>query len=299
MSDTNLKDLPSILANNLKPETLPVEVVASHAAVIVPNGMTVQSLKKIRDEEKLVPDYRVSSTGTYDLNSFIDHVKRNLNKDTTVVFAMQPSIEHRGRINFDINAVMDYYPSGDDPTKAGARKNEVRYAAEQTKRMKKWLENDGSYMGITEFSHFIEDNMSDLVLMPQDWQPPFGKSVASPADMLTLSRGLEVRVNQTVRNTARVASGEVEVVFATENTRQDGTPLTVPEWFGIRIPIFVGSDPVVIPMRLRYHVMEGQISFAYVFFNFDQILEEEVEAQTAFVRENLPETHIIEGVFNY
>lgn len=285
-----LKTLPDILSENQHPV---IETRDGVKFAVVPKGMNVQSLKAIRDEDKLVPDYRSDSVTTHNLASFIEHVKRFVSPES-VLFADQPTIEGNNA-SFEMKAVVDHHPAGVDVTKAGARKHQINYVAALHVRTARWLQNERKQMMQGDFAAFIEDNLSDLCVL-EGFTPPFGSAVATPADLLTLSRGLEVRVNQTVRNHSRLSTGEVALVFTTENTRQDGSELIVPEWFGLRLPVFIGTEPIILPVRLRYKVLDGIIKFSYLFHNFDQVLEATVNQTINAVRQALPELHVVEGV---
>ncbi len=289
--DTNaLKTLPDILSENQHPV---IETRDGVKFAVVPKGMNVQSLKSIRDEDKLVPDYRSDNVTTHNLASFIEHVKRFVSPES-VLFADQPTIEGNNA-SFEMKAVVDHHPAGVDVTKAGARKHQINYVAALHVRAARWLQNERKQMTQGDFAAFIEDNLSDLCVL-DGFTPPFGSAVATPADLLTLSRGLEVRVNQTVRNHSRLSTGEVALVFTTENTRQDGSELIVPEWFGLRLPVFIGTEPIILPVRLRYKVLDGIIKFSYLFHNFDQVLGATVNQTINAVRQALPELHVVEGV---
>lgn len=292
MDATALKTLPEIIDDNQAPITRKLSDEGKEF-VILPQRMKIESLKKIRDEDKLVPDYRADNLTTHDLSSFIDHVKRYVSKDT-VILSAQPVIDGN-EATYSMNAMIDYHPEGDDVTKAGAKKHVIRYLAEMHARATRWLRHERNWLSQADFAAFVEDNLSDLVVL-EGFTPQFGSAVATPADMLTLSRGLEVRVNQTVRNHSRLASGEVALVFSTENTKQDGSELNVAEWFGIRIPLFIGTVPVVLPVRLRYKVREGEIKFQFLFHDFDRVLEATVLDAVSRVRKELPDTHLVEGV---
>ncbi|TXH09183.1 MAG: DUF2303 family protein [Hyphomicrobiaceae bacterium] len=290
--DTNaLKTLPEIIAQNQTPIITKLHANGQEFAV-VPVGMQIQSLKDIRDEDRQTPAYRADFVKTHDLASFIAHVGR-FKSDDTVLFARLPAITGNN-VLFSIRAVIDHHPAGTDTARAGAQRHLVIYVPVLHLRAQRWLDAERKMMAQGDFAAFIEDNLSDLCVL-EGFTPPFGTAVATPADLLTLSRGLEVRVNQTVRNATRLATGEVSLTFTTENTRQDGSELIVPEWFGLRVPVFAGAEPFVLPVRLRYKVADGAIKFAYLFHDFDRMLEDTVRAAIDTVRKAHPDLHIVEG----
>lgn len=292
MDTTALKTLPEILDDNQAPVTNKIADDGKQF-VIIPKNMRIESVKKIRDEDRIVPAYRIDTVRTHHLPSFIDHIRRYQSADS-VLFADQPKINGNAA-EFSMDAVIDYHPAGTDITKAGGENHQIVYQADLHVRIARWLSHERNPMPQADFAAFIEDNLSDLCML-DGFTPPFGSSIGSPADLLTLSRGLEVRVNQTVRNATRLASGETCLIFTTENTRQDGSELLIPEWFGLRLPVFIGTEPITIPVRLRYKVIEGVIKFSYLFHNFDQVLEETVNQAIAKVRADLPDLHVVEGI---
>lgn len=293
MDDLAVKAIPEIIRENTKPEVLTSQ--SGTEFVLATDEFRIVSLKGIRDENRLTPLYRKENLNTHCLSSFIDHIKRYVSDDT-ILLAQQPAV-NGNQASFKMLAIIDGHPKGTDLENTGAEQHKVKYIAALHQRAERWLDNERKSMKQSDFAAFIEDNMSDLCVL-EDFVPPFGKAVASPADLLTLSRGLDVRVNQTVRSATRLSSGEVSLVFTTENTRQDGSELIVPEWFGLRLPIFVGTQPIIIPVRLRYAVREGVISFSFLFHNFEAVLEQIIRVSIDTVKEALPELHVVEGVTN-
>ena len=291
MDQNALRTLPSIIEENQKPFLDRLDPEARQFAVI-PKGMQIASLKSIREEDRLTPPYRSDLVTIHDLASFIAHVGR-FKSDNTALFAKLPAISDNN-VLFQVRAVIDHHPAGQDPENAGAQKHVISYVPVLHLRTQTWLETERKPMAQGDFAAFVEDNLSDLCVL-EGFTPPFGSAVATPADLLTLSRGLEVRVNQTVRNATRLATGEVALTFTTENTRQDGTELIVPEWFGLRLPVFAGAEPVVLPVRLRYKVADGSIKFSSLFHDFDRVLENTVRAAIDAVRTAHPDLHIVEG----
>lgn len=286
--------LHNTIAANQKPQLAKIETEGLEKTfAIVPKGMEIKSLKDIQDDYRLVPLYVNQAEATNNFDSFIVYVKRYLSENS-ILFADQPKIDGN-RAEFTMKAILDYHPAGGDPMKAGAGNHTMQYIAALHTRMSRWLKTENRGLSQIEFASFVEDNIGDLCVL-EGFTPPFGSAIASPADLLTLSRGLEVRVNQTVRNASRLSNGETSLIFTSENTKQDGSELIVPEWFGIKLPIFIGTEPTIIPVRLRYRVKDGVIVFTYLFHGFDMVLEQTVAAAVEHVRKNVPTLAVIEGL---
>lgn len=161
--------------------------------------------------------------------------------------------------------------------------------------MERWLGVDGQYMSQSDFAEFIEDNLQDLSMFPADIQLPFGASTTTPAEMLTLSRGLEIHQNRTITNKTRLHNGETELNFKVENSRLDNAPVIVPEWFGLAVPILYGLPTMFQPVRLRYRVREEKLEFSINLFNFDAILEEQAQRIVGIVADQIADVPVFEG----
>ena len=67
------------------------------------------------------------------------------------------------------------------------------------------------------------------------------RGVATPAQLIQLSRGLQVNVSSVVKNIVNLASGEASIAFDEQHTDGDGQPLKVPGIFMLSIaPFFMG-----------------------------------------------------------
>ncbi len=97
---------------------------------------------------------------------------------------------------------------------------------------------------------------------------------ASPARLMEVARGLEVRAGQAVKNKVNLATGETEFVFEEKHTDASGAPLKTPAAFHILIPIFQGGAPYSIPVRLRYRVNAGAIVWFYELHRADLFFDD-------------------------
>jgi hypothetical protein len=132
-----------------------------------------------------------------------------------------------------------------------------------------------------EFAEFIEDHIPDLATPHEDevkfWQATLGGRVATPADVITLSRGLQVFAEMRVANAVTLQSGEGQLTFEEEHKDAKGQKINVPSLFILKVPPFFMGEDVRIPVRLRYRVKGGGITWFYQLYKPEQWITEEVE----------------------
>lgn len=253
---------------------------------IIPDGMTVKDLKPLLDSYKEKPDRRKGQVETRDTRSHIDFTNR-FKEDGTVLFAIANI--RKQDITASLTTVFNYHPKGDDNKAADNADFKAVYNFPISKQFQEWFKNNSQPLSQAELAHHIEDNISDITVAdPSDiakvtsLKPKF----ADTLEMLELAKGLEIRQNETVTNQIRLQSGEANIQYSSEHTSKDGTPLVVPNFFLISIPVFEGEKSVNIPVRLRYRVEKGSITWIYDMYNpfaifteaFDAAVHQVVEA---------------------
>lgn len=139
----------------------------------------------------------------------------------------------------------------------------IHYAYPISDAWKAWVEKDGETFGQHEFAAWIEDHIADLS-SPEDaekiWlERDFQTTVATPAGLITLSRGLSVHVEAKVKNTVTLQSGAGSIQFEESHVGDDGKPIVVPGIFLLSVSPFVDGKPVRVPVRLRYRVSAGRL----------------------------------------
>lgn len=117
-----------------------------------------------------------------------------------------------------------------------------------------------------------------------------GGSVATPAKLLELSRGLHVNVGATVVNAHIIASGEGEITFKEEHRDAGGAPVKVPTMFLIALPIFWNGARYRVLVRLRYRVRDGGIKWFYQLHDVRRAFDHAVReaCRTAEIHTDLP-----------
>lgn len=149
-------------------------------------------------------------------------------------------------------------------------KHRIHYAFPLDEAWQAWVKiHDRCVNGLPldqhEFAEWIEDHIMDIgsptAVEEAEIKRLFGATVATGADMMTLSRGLEVNEKVAVKTAVKLASGEGEIQFERAHTDKAGGAVKVPGFFMLNVPVFYLGDPVTVPVRLRYRVSEGVVTW--------------------------------------
>lgn len=235
------------------------------------------------------PRRKSGSAVALSLDSFIGLSNRHKTADT-VIFA---KTEWRAP---SLTAVIDYHRRNSE-TKAGAvsvgtadwLKHRVHYAYPLSDDWKVWVEKNGSNFGQAEFAAFIEDRIADLT-SPTDeertgLEQDFETKVATPSDLLRLSRGLQINVESKVKNIVSLQSGAAQIQFEEVHSNSDGQPLTVPGIFLLQIAPFASGGRIRLPVRLRYRKQGGAIGWFYQMYRPDQFITDRLRNDISLVTE--------------
>lgn len=245
-----------------------IDLGNGHRAVLLPPGRTPTSLKKLADEYATKPDRREGSAVLRDAESFVAHVLR-FKSEESAVFASPD------RAKPSLLAVFDYHPRGGDATKADFAKHRALYECPLSEEWKAWQQHDGKLMPQVEFAEFIENRAADVVVAPPDdtnlreLSELLEGAFASPSRLLTLSRGLQINVEATVKDAVTLSSGEISVQYSETHVDGAGQPIKVPNLFVIQIPVFYAGEPWRIPVRLRYRRNSGRLLWSYHLYRAD------------------------------
>lgn len=283
--DPETKDMAALFQGiaNMNDETIhevKTPAPGEHIPVIVlPEGRTVQSLKPLLDEWRDRPDRCEGIATLSTLASFIDHANRSARTES-VIFADNNSTQPA------LHAVYDYNEAVGDAAGEEGKPNFRRYGARYpfplSEEWRTWNAKAGHKFEVGEFAEFIEDRLIDVIL-PQEGQPSIQDfavklelTLATPRQLMELSRGLKINVDVRVENATTLQSGEGRIVFTTENRDAQGQPLRVPGGFAIRIPVFNGDVKYDVPVLLRYRVAAGRITWVYSLYRTDVIFRDAV-----------------------
>lgn len=228
-----------------------------------PSDITLTPVKQFLHDKQPPPDRRKGVASMQTLASFCDHVNRH-KADHSAIFASY----NRAAMGATLEAVLDYNSAGPE--------GEARYCEHRTiyrfpfsQEWRAWAKADGESMSVGEFAEFLEDRIADVrepsIITGEamkDRIEQMGLKLTGPAGVLTLSRGLSIRVETKVGDHQKLESGESKVFFEEKHTDEKGGALNIPSGFPISIPVFEGDDPYVVLVRLRYRKRDGTIKFS-------------------------------------
>lgn len=233
--------------------------------VAVPDGQKLQSLKPFLDEYRTKPERVIGTAELTTLRSFMDHALR-FKQSRSVVFAGARSL----------TAVYDYHHS--DPAFCSHR---ASYAFPWSTEWKAWTEVDGKALTQLQFAQFIEDHVSDITTADdEDSKRHFGEldfRLATPAQMLAMSRGLQVRTESEAVAKPNLSTGEIEVAYKEQHTDATGQPLKVPGGFLLLIPAFKLGALYRIPVRLRYRVASGKVLWTTLMHRREAVVDDAIK----------------------
>ena len=246
-----------------------VPMGANVPIAVLPTGKQLLSMKKFIDEWRAVPERRRSSLVLRDQVSFTAMVNRN-KTPATIILANDEGPA--------LMAILDYHAVGPEGT-PGWCEDRLTYALETSTEWGVWKGTEGKTYSVPEFSEFIEEHLVD-VLDPgaagestREFASKMGVQLATPANLLTLSKGLSVRQNLNVSQAVNTATGEAQISFEQRNDPSQQGMLSVPGAFVIGIPVFYNGPAYQIPVRLRYRVRESRLSWSLVPYRLEKAFE--------------------------
>ena len=235
------------------------------------DGKSIIGLKSIIDQYRVEPGEVNGAAETTTLQSFIELVNRHKNEGSAVFGKTawpQPAL----------TAVIDYHGE-----KAAARwgRHRIRYAFPVTDEFKVWIEKNGKPMEQAEFAAFLEDHAAELSAAygPEaaEYESLFKEKFATPADLIALSRNLEIHVGAKVKRAERLQTGERTVEFVEEHLNGKGEQVDIPGIFMVSVAAFVDGELVRIPARLRYRIQGGSIHWFYQLYRWQFWLRDQVK----------------------
>lgn len=226
------------------------------------------------DDYLLYPRARRGVAKVLSVDSFVEHVDR-FRSDATVIFADDDRAKPK------LTAVLDYHPAGSHSDPAHGR-HRTLFEFPKSDEWIEWCGSDGKKMGMADFAAFLEDRVLDVDDAQAELGPDVAKLVASlggperiasPSQLVELSRGLSVHENSAVREAVKLSSGEGEVMFQNEHLDAAGERLVVPTMFLLAIPVFRNDAPYQLLARLRYRKTGAGLVFWYELSRADRVFD--------------------------
>lgn len=176
-----------------------------------------------------------------------------------------------------------------NPPRPDNMRHRIGYDYPLSEGWKFWVQNDGKAFDQGDFAALVEDRIADLAA-PEDeerslLEEKFETKIASPADLMRLSRGLQVNVESKIKNIVSLQSGAAQIQFEEVHKDSDGQPLTVPGLFILAIAPFASGTSIRLPVRLRYRKRGGTIEWFYQMYRPDQYITERLRLDIAEVAE--------------
>lgn len=236
------------------------EVTAQVA--VVPEGRKLTEIKSLLDAWRTQPERRKGVAILRDVESFIAHVNRF--KDADSVLFADPNPEKP-----ILEAVLNYHRAASDgEPRFGDHR--ARYAFPLSDQWVKWLRHNDKEMDQRAFAEFVEDRIPDVADPSTAGQPmkdfvsSIGVEFASPSAVMTMSRGLSMKVDVQARSSINLSSGESQVFFSEDHQDETGKPMRVPGALMISIPVFELGALHNLGVRLRYRLQGGKVMWRYM-----------------------------------
>ncbi|PRD42353.1 hypothetical protein C5748_16295 [Phyllobacterium phragmitis] len=241
----------------------------------------IRSVDAILEEHRLFPARKSGIATAQTLESFIGLTNRHKIEDS-VVFANTDWIKP------SLTTVIDYHENTSGG-KAAFGKHRVHYAFPLSEEWKAWVKLNSATMTQEDFAVFLEEHVFELSA-PEDgeklrYEREFATTIATPAQLVELSRGLQVNVAAKVKNASTLQTGEGQIIWEEEHQGSDGKPIKVPGLFILSVAPFFMGEKVRVPVRLRYRVKSGSIVWFYQIFRPDQIINERVRTDLFDVKD--------------
>lgn len=233
---------------------------------------SVTDLARQLESYRLHPKCKQGIAEAQTFESFCELVNRH-KTEHSVVFAdadwRKPSF----------SAVIDYHHLGEDG-QPDYGKHRVHYAFPLSEEWQAWNKMNGQKMTQEDFAYFLEDRVAELSAPTDEeriWlERDFATTVATPSQLVELSRGLQVNVASKVKAAHTLANGEGQIVWEESHQDANGAPLKVPGIFILSVPPFFMGDKMRIPVRLRYRAGGGSVTWFYQIYRPDQFITEHV-----------------------
>lgn len=250
----------------------------------------VVDLHDVLDAYRTHPARKSGTAQAQTLDSFCELVNRH-KTGNSAVFAdadwRKPSF----------TAVIDYHHVGEAGQPDNGR-HRVHYAFPLSEEWKAWMEHNGKPMSQKDFAEFLEDRIPELSSPTEEerirFERDFATTLATPSQLVELSRGLQVNVASKVKQAHTLSSGEGQIIWEESHQDADGKPLKVPGIFILSIAPFFMGEAVRMPVRLRYRTVGGGVTWFYQVYRPDQFITEHVRA-TMFVTRDRTELPVFEG----
>lgn len=241
---------------------------------VLPKDKKVISLKQYIDEYAKRPDRREGVAQLESLGSLIDHANRFKDVNSALFATTVPPT---------LTTVFDYHEQGEPEATARFRKHRGVYRFPYSEEWETWNRVAEYSMSQEAFAELLEDRIDDIVdpSTPSDESKEFvkrlGLTLAGPAKLLTLSRGLSIKVDSKVSAYTNPSSGRGSITWEEEHSDEEGDALEIPGGFFLGIPVFKHGEMYSVPVRLRYRVRQKQVAWILKLHRIDAVFRDAFE----------------------
>lgn len=287
------------ILNSLQSETKIDKVMAGDGVTQVP-VLSVPKDRDIKGVDDLIRAFEKTCEVPYrrrgqyiaaDVASFLSWMKANTEAGAPVFLAGLESLAGKWRQpDIALIGIGNY----SDRFAAGWHDFRARHAFPVSEQWTVWCGAHEKAMSQTDFAEFIENRVYDLATpargeviseaVTRFLETIEGKSVATPSDLVRLSRGLKISADAKLESKINLGSGEVTLKYTEDHKGPGGEPIKVPQAFYIRIPVFFGREPSLLGVRLRYRMAGGNVSWSFSLIAPDQIVADEIAAVGVSIR---------------
>lgn len=283
---------PKPILDFIQARTTPQQVtitapgVEPFPAYVTSSGQLV-SVEPLLREQRQRPRRRTGTVKTTSVGSFVELVNRDKLPES-VIFADDGAAPK-------LVAVLNYHEGTNDGGDPAHCDDRITYSFPLSEEWQTWTRSSKLVMSQQDFAEFIETNGFDIGV-PDDaggitaaWAQRGGVRLAGPSEMMGVSKGLSVRVEESVQAHTRLESGEIRMEWTTEHKGHDGAAIKVPAAFHILIPILHGGPLYSVPARLRYRAASGKVTWFYELHKPEAFLRDAVGDVVARLRRPVDE----------
>lgn len=247
------------------PVTIPVALLRGEKP-------SVHSVADMFERFRLHPERKRGTAEAQTFESFCALTNRH-RTEASVIFAdcdwNKPSF----------TTVIDYHEAA-HAGRADWGQHRIRYDFPLSEEWQAWIGQNGQPMKQAEFAWFLEDRVAELASPTEHekitLEAQFQTTVATPAQVVELSRGLSVHVDTRVKAQTVLQTGEGQIAWEESHNGADGRPLKVPGLFMLNIAPFFMGETVRIPVRLRYRPAGQALTWFYQIYRPDLAITEHV-----------------------
>lgn len=248
-----------------------------------PRGLSVIDVAKTFEYRLANPRRRIQRTTLTDERSLIAHVLRYKSDSSTTLFASMVDGSPTLTAIYNDHEPTDMGSEGLAGGLPGFADDRAVYAFPISKPWRTWIAADQENLPQAVFARLIEDNVLDIAdpSIAGEGAKAFvgaiGASFASPSKIMEVSRGLSLTVTEKVTQAVSLATGEVQLSYASTHDGPNGAgSMKVPGAFLLAIPVFEGGALYQIPVRVRYRSKEGAILWSLVPYRAEATFEHAV-----------------------